>query len=106
MIKAKTKNMSSSARHRRYFGPITRRRYHMDNPYNAALMSEEGTRLRGAVHAAIDDYVLYFESCGLQIEQSWVTELQMDASFPYCGLKKEATIDPEYEAVVSAKSAA
>jgi hypothetical protein len=45
----------------------------MDNPYNAALMSEEGRRLRGAVHAAIDDYVQYFESCGLQIEPSWVT---------------------------------
>ena len=64
----------------------------MDNPYNAALMSEEGRRLRGAVHAAIDDYVQYFESCGLQIEPSWVTKAQMEASLPYCG------INPEYAA--------
>ena len=70
----------------------------MDNPYNAALMSEEGRRLRGAVHAAIDDYVQYFESCGLQIKPSWVRKAQMETSFPYCGLEKEAPIDPDYEA--------
>jgi hypothetical protein len=70
----------------------------MHNLYNYALMSEEGTRLRGAIHDAIDDYVRYFESCGLQIEPSWVTKAQMEASIPYCGLEKEAPIDPEYEA--------
>ena len=68
----------------------------MDNPYNAALMSEEGRRLRGAVHAAIDGYVQYFESCGLQIEPSWVTKAQMEASLPYCG------INPEYAATEAA----
>jgi hypothetical protein len=70
----------------------------MDSPYNAALMSDEGRRLRGAVHDAIDDYVQFFESCGLQIRPSWVRKAQMETSFPYCGSEKEGPIDPQYEA--------
>ena len=74
-------------------------------PYDDALMSEEGTRRRRAVHDAIDDYVQFFESRALQIKPSWVRKAQMETSFPDCGLE-EKPIEAVYEAIKAITDAA